>query len=130
MDKKKIPYHKGPAKLNLGKTKCLTQKSKRLKRVSDNKDSGWIETKGVIEDSGGNKYKKRRVQSSNYGGTYDYKEHRRMERRVFDGRKGDDPTSCFSKEFKENYNKIKGFEEKELTSNGVPKPKKFKKSYG
>ena len=126
MDEKKIPYVKGPAKYDHSKNKILTKKSRR-RRTADGTESCFIQTDAVSEDKWGNKFKHKKLHVGD--GYSDYRKAKAAQRGQYDGEIPGDYPRNLSPKFKENYNQIKGFEEKEKTSNGVPVPKRTKKVY-
>jgi len=125
-----IPPAQKNLPLRLGKTKTLTKTKPRRMKGAGGRTSGFVETNSVIEDSTGQRYKRRNIQMGQAGGHHDWQRAKNYRRGVFEqGGKGDAEKIADRQEFNKNFNEIDWGSKKEKTQNGVPVPKRTKKVY-
>ena len=118
-------------KINFGANKVLTEKKWKARKNRDGTQSQFMEKTGVVENANGQKFKKRRVKTAIPGCSQDQDTQQRALRGDFDwwsrGERADRTGN--REEYNKNFKQIKGFEKKKKTKQGLPVPKKFKKTY-
>lgn len=117
-------------RIDFGRLKKVKKDKWRRRKRPSGRDSLYVEKNEVLEDVHGKKYTRKSITSTGAGrGSHDWHTAKNFRRGNFQAAgKGDAPRNM-GPNFKKNFSEIKGFEKKELTAQGLPKPKKFRKVY-
>jgi hypothetical protein len=129
---KNVRDAKASDRVNFGINKTLTKKKWKQRKNLDGSNSQFMERTSVHENALGQKFKRRSIKSGIYGGTSDRDQQQRILRGETDNLQGRSERSsrvADKEEYDKNFKQIEGFEEKEKTKQGLPMPKKFKKTY-
>jgi len=117
--------------VNLGINKTITKKKWKARKNRDGSQSQFMERTSVHENPLGQKFKRRSIKTGIPGASFDQDTQQKILRGDFNlsGRTKRADRIGDKEGYDKNFKQIKGFEKKEKTKQGLPVPKKFKKTY-
>jgi len=118
-------------RINHGINKTIKKDKWKARKNKDGlTQSQFMERTSVHENSLGQKFKRKSVRSAVYGASSDEDTRDKVMRGDFTSGKTKRADRIGDRDkYNENLKNIKGFEKKKKTKQGLPMPKKFKKTY-
>lgn len=131
MGKRKLRKIKTSDRVDFGINKTLTKSKWKARKNTSGSQSQFVEKTSVHENPLGQKFKRRSIRSAVHGASYNEDHQQKILRGDFDlsGRTKRADRIGDKDEYNKNFKKIKGFGGREKTKQGLPVPKKFKKTY-